>query len=530
MTPGAVGGSGGGSLGVGGGTGVGGADGPRDSGRVTIRKLNRSEYDNTVHDLLGTKLNPGLSFMNDAPEVGFDNNASLLSISPALAGLYQTAAETLAAEAIAPERRASLGGCDFAAGESCLRTIITTFGAKAYRRPVTEEDVANYLALAAQATSAGATAEETVRTVLEAMLLSPHFLYRVELDADPTSLQAHPVGPYEMASRLSYLVYRSMPDQALFDAATAQKLSATPDIQAQLTRMLATEKGEMFARDFSSQWLGIRTLEQSQFDEKLYPSFTPALAASMKLELTSFFADFVRDNRPAQQLLVADFSYLDSNLSTLYQLPPVSGSGLQRTTIASPVRGGLLLMAGTLAVTSYSTRTSLVKRGNWILGQMLCDEPPPPPPNIPQLPEGMLQGTQREILAQHRTDPSCSACHEVMDNIGLALENYDAVGAFRTTDRGGATIDATGVLPNGGPTFVGGRELSNVIAADPRFGKCLAEKMLGYALGRTISTTDEPYIGEIAAPVADGLPGVRDVLARVVASDPFTLRHGEAAQ
>lgn len=522
--------SGGGGVSLGGGGGGVGVEAARDPGRVTIRKLNRSEYDNTVHDLLGTALNPGQSFMNDAPEVGFDNNADQLSTSPALAGLYQTAAEALAAEAIGTARRAALGGCDFAAGESCLRTVINTLGARAYRRPLTEEDVAVYLALAAKASSVGATADETVRTIVEAMLMSPHFLYRVELDPDPTSPQVHPVGPYEMASRLSYLVYRSMPDAPLFEAAAAQRLSAPADLQTQLTRMLATEHGSMFARDFSSQWLGIRTLEQAQFDATLFPKFTPALAASMKLELINFFADFVRENTSAQQLLLANFSYLDSNLSTLYQLPAVQGSTQQRTNIASPLRGGLLLMAGTLAVTSYSTRTSLVKRGNWVLGEMLCDEPPPPPPDIPQLPEGMVQGTQREILAQHRTNPSCNACHQVMDNIGLALENYDAVGAYRTTDRGGATIDATGVLPNGGPTFVGGRELSNVIAADPRFGPCLAEKLLSYALGRSISEHDHPYIGEIAAPVANALPGVRDLLARLVASEPFTHRHGEASK
>ena len=502
---------------------------PRDAGRVTMRKLNNVEYNNTVRDLLGTAQQPASTFLNDAPEFGFDNNADMLQVSPTQAGLYEQAAEALATEALSPAKRALLVTCDLAAGETCLRAIITSFGAKAYRRPLTEGEVAGFLKLIGSARTAGATADEALRTAVQGFLLSPHFLHRVELDPDPSSLVAHPVTPYETASRLSYLVYRSMPDAPLFTAAAAGKLSTTEDLQAQLSRMLADPKGSGFAADFSTQWLGARSLEKIQFDAKLFPKFNPSLAASMKAEISAFFDDFVKRNLPVDQLLTADFTFLDDALAQHYGVPAVGSTVLKKTTLTSPQRGGLMTMAGTLAVTSYATRTSLVKRGAWVLGQLLCAEPPAPPPDIPGFPEGVTTGTQREILVNHRTNPSCAVCHVVMDNLGLALENYDAIGAWRTNDKSGAVIDARGELPNGGATFNGGREMAKVVAADPRFRSCVVRNLLSYALGRTLLPGDEGYLADIAAPSATSGPGLRDILNRVVASDSFRMRHGEPA-
>jgi Protein of unknown function (DUF1592)/Protein of unknown function (DUF1588)/Protein of unknown function (DUF1587)/Protein of unknown function (DUF1595)/Protein of unknown function (DUF1585) len=500
---------------------------PRDPGRVTMRQLNRVEYNNTVRDLLGTSLQPAASFLNDAPEFGFDNNADMLSVSPVQADLYQKAAEALAAEAMTPARRATLATCDLATGDVCLRSIITTFGARAFRRVLTAAEVTSYLTLMTTARTAGATADEALRTAVEAFLISPHFLHRVEIDATPTSLVAHAVSPYEMASRLSYLVYRSMPDKPLFDAAAAGKLGAVADVQAQLTRMLADPKGSTFAPDFSTQWLGARSLELAQFDKTVFPNFTPALAASMKSELTTFFDDFIRENLPVNQLLTANFSYLDDNLATLYGVPAVGAGGLKRTTFSTSQRGGgLLTMAGPLAVTSYPTRTSLVKRGAWVLSQLLCSEPPAPPVDVPPFPQGMVMGTQRQILEMHRSNPSCSVCHVVMDNLGIALENYDAIGAWRTME-GGAAIDAKGMLPNGGASFSGGPAMAAVVAADPRFSGCVGRKMLTYALGRVLLPGDDGYVADISAATQGSPPGLRDILNRVVASDSFTMRHGE---
>ncbi|MES1164285.1 MAG: DUF1588 domain-containing protein, partial [Verrucomicrobiota bacterium] len=273
--------------------------------------------------------------------------------------------------------------------------------------------------------------------------------------------------------------------------------------------------------------LGVVPLNSVQFDTKVFPKFTSPLVVSMKTEITSFFDAFLKENLPATQLLTAKFSFLDSALASHYGLPAVAAGPAKRVDLTSPQRGGLLTMAGTLAVTSYMTRTSLVKRGAWVEGQLLCSEPPPPPTDIPPFPEAMVMGTQRQILEMHRVNPSCGVCHEVMDNIGIALENYDAIGAWRATDVSGAVIDAKGELDK--KPFNGGQELAAVIAADPRFTPCLAEKMLSYALGReaTHLGPDKPYIQEIAAGTSSGAPGIRDILNRVVASETFNMRHGE---
>ncbi len=511
--------------------GEGGAATPADPGRVTMRQLNRVEYDNTVRDLLGTTQRPGLTFLNDAPAFAFDNNADHLSISPAQAGLFQKAAESLAAEALTGPARSRLVTCDLAAaGDACPRAIVTAFGARAYRRPLSGTEIAGYLGLMTRARAAGATADETLQTALEAFLLSPSFLYRIEADPAPDSLAPHRIGPYELASRLSYLVYRSMPDQALFEAAAAGKLAAQNDIQAQLARLLADPKGHTFAKDFVAQWLGVVGLDGLQFDSKAFPTFTTPLAAAMKSEITAVFDAFVRENLPVAQLLTPGFSYLDSTLASHYGVAPVPAGDVRRVDLSSAQRGGgLLTMAGTLAVTSYMTRTSLVKRGAWVSGQLLCSEPPPPPADIPALPEnGMVMGTQRQILEMHRANPSCAPCHEVIDNIGIALENYDAIGAWRDRDANGGLIDASGELK--GTRFTGGHELAKVIAVDPRFPACLAEKMLAYALGRDVNAhgSDAHYVKEIAAdgPGAERV-GVQDVLRRVVASEAFTMRRGE---
>jgi hypothetical protein len=515
--------------------------GPVDPGRVTVRRLNRAEYDNTIHDLLGTAQTPGLStFPSDAPQLGFDNIGDLQTMSPVQFTLYQQAAESLAAEVmtVGSAERTALVTCDLTTGAACAQTLITSFGLRAFRRPLTAAEVTTYVALMATAAQEGATTDEQFRTVLEAMLVSPNFLFRPEFDPTPTSPTPHLLSPYEAASRLSYMVYRSMPDQALFAAAAAGTLSKPADVQAQLQRMLADPKA-IFAPTFVSQWLGTGAVSTQSFDPTLFPEFNPMLASSMGQEVNDFFSEFLQKNEPVTQLLSSNFSYIDNNLATLYGVPAVGGAGLIRTTLSTPQRGGLLTMAGVLSVTSYPTRTSVVKRGAWVLGQLLCAPPPPPPQNVPAFPTGTVSGTQKQILAQHRADPACAGCHDSMDNIGLALENYDAVGAYRTLDNGVA-IDASGMFtgpiaePTGavGPTFTGGEALAKAVAADPRFISCVAQNALTYSLGRALfvtgaTTTDVPYLSEITTAPQSGSLGVRDVLMNVVASDTFRMRRGE---
>jgi hypothetical protein len=507
-----------------------------DPGRVTIRRLNRAEYDNTVRDLLGTSQTPGATtFPDDVPQLGFDNNGDLQTLSPLQFTLYQQAAESLAAEAmtVGSAERAALVTCDLTTGTACAQTLITSFGARAFRRPLTSTEVTTYLGVMTAAAAEGATTDVQFRTVIERMLQSPNFLFRPELDPNPTSLTPHLLNPYETASRLSYMIYRSMPDATLFAAAAAGELSTPALVQAQAQRMLADTKSA-FATTFATMWLGTAEVATQTFDATLFPEFSTSLATSMLGEVNSFFNEFLLQNEPVTGLLTAKFSYIDSNLASLYGIQAPSGTGLTRTTLNTPERGGLLTMGGILSITSFTNRTSIVRRGAWVLSQLLCAPPPPPPPNVPPFPTTVTSGTQEQILAMHRANPVCAACHDSMDNIGSALENYDAVGAWRTTDDG-LPVDVSGVFtgpiaePDGGTgaSFVGGIALENAVAADPRFVPCVGQNVMTYGLGRALQTNDTPYLAQITTPTGSGALGVRDIVLSVVANDTFRMRRGD---
>lgn len=531
-------GGGGGGAGATGGGAVASAPAGTDPGRVTIRRLNRAEYDNTVRDLLGTSQTPGATtFPDDVPQLGFDNNGDLQTLSPLQFTLYQQAAESLAAEAMTAgsAERAALVTCDLTSGNACAQTLITSFGGRAFRRPLTPAEVTLYLAVISAAAQAGATPDVQFRTVIEQMLQSPNFLFRPEIDANPTSLTPHLLNPYETASRLSYMIYRSMPDAPLFAAAAAGELAEPTQIQAQAQRMLADPKGA-FAKTFATMWLGTAEVNTQTFDPTLFPEFNVSLANSMLGEINDFFNEFLLQNEPVPELLTANFSYIDSNLASLYgiQAPAASASGMTRTVLSTPERGGLLTMGGILSITSFTNRTSIVRRGAWVLSQLLCAPPPPPPPNVPPFPTTMVSGTQEQILAEHRANPACAACHDSMDNIGSAMENYDAVGAWRTTDDG-LPVNVSGMFtgpiaePNGGtgPTFVGAVQLAQTVAADPRFVSCVGQNVMTYALGRSLLPSDSAYLAEITTPPHSGQIGVRDVVLNVVANDTFRMRRGD---
>ncbi|HET6280119.1 MAG TPA: DUF1592 domain-containing protein [Polyangia bacterium] len=495
--------------------------------RVTMRRLNQNEYDNTVRDLLGTTSTPARVFLNDTQTHGFDNNGDLLGLTPTRLDQYFKAAETLADEALKAPLRAKILSCDPAMGDACIRTFVTSFGERAFRRPVTDEEVTDYLALAAKARTAMAMPEEVVHTVLQALLMSPHFLFRVEIDADPTSLVPHPVGQFELASRLSYLVYGSMPDDVLYAAAKAGQLTDLAQLKTQLGRMLTDSKAR-FSQSFSEQWLDFRDIDNSQPDVKLFPTFNPALAASMKAEVTAFFDDFIKNNRSAEELLTARFSYLDDKLAKHYGLTGGTAT-LARTDLTTDQRGGILGMGALMTATSRGNRTSPVDRGRWVLASLLCSEPPPPPPDlvVPTEDKILAAATARDFLAEHRKNPSCAACHSLLDPIGLSLENYDAVGAWRTLDRG-TPIQAAGILQDGTP-ISGPRDLAQVVSKDARFRACLVDYLLTYATGRTTVMTDKPYIEFITKGTAGGTAGLKDLLTSVVTSDPFRLRRGDTA-
>jgi hypothetical protein len=359
------------------------------------------------------------------------------------------------------------------------------------------------------------------------MLISPHFLFRVELDPDPQSGAAHPVGPFELASRLSYLIYRSMPDDALFDAAAQDRLKSATDVRREALRMLADPRGAALIESFAGQWLDLDELTEHEVDPALFgAAFDASLAASMRAETIAFFGAFLRENLPVSQLLDANFSFVDGRLARHYGLG-AGAPALTRVTLDGKHRAGLLTQAAVLTTTSLANRTSPVARGAWVLARLLCAPPPPPPPDVPPLPEGELgmPTSARALLEMHRKDPACAACHKAIDPIGLGLENYDAIGRWRDTDQG-AAIDATGALPDG-THFEGAVELGQLLARDPRVASCLATNLFTYAVSRHPAggSADERHVQRIV----DGAAGARlqDLVLGLVTSDPFRLRRGE---
>jgi mono/diheme cytochrome c family protein len=623
-----------------------------NAGRVTIRRLNKTEYNNTIRDLVGLDIKPADDFPADDVGSGFDNIGDVLSVSPLLLEFYMSAAEKILDEAIviadAPrptkqvfnalrtnsmsragelgktvsfdegryrirctvagdqvgnepvrvqlrvagrtvkefEIKASpehpevieatvpmkaetgrvgvaflnpveLGGKSrtlylkgveiegpfdpppvvypeahrklmahqpgvpprVAAGE-----IVARFATRAYRRPVKPQEVEKCLALYDAAGKKGQRFELCVRAALYRVLLSPHFLFRIELDpADAPSGTTYMVGEYELASRLSYFLWNSMPDDELISLASQGQLRQ--NLEAQVSRMIKDPKSASFLHEFAEQWLTLRKIELTSPDPKLFPDFSFALRQAMVRESLLFFEALVREDRSIPDLLDADFSYVNGELARHYGIPGVTGKEFVR--VRAPAhRGGILAHASILTLASNATRTSPVKRGKFVLEQLLNASPPPPPPelDIPELEDQkQLKGTLRQQMEQHRANAVCASCHQRMDPIGFAFENFDAVGAWRDKD-GAAPIDASGVLPDG-RTFNGPEGLRRMLRENKEpFVRCVVEKMMTYALGRGLEPYDRPAINRCMQALAKNNDRFSTLLNEIVKSDPFQKR------
>ena len=493
----------------------------------TMHRLNRTEYRNTVRDLLGTQADPASNFPADDVSLGFDNIAQVLTVSPLHLELYEQAAQELAKEALAPNgsARARILPCD-PTGIGCREPALADLAYRAWRRPVARAELDGLLGLVNVALDEGGGVEMGMELALRAILLSPHFIYRPELEQDSGANSAHPLGDYEIASRLSYFLWSSMPDDALLAAAEAGELQDDAQLAAQVKRMLADPKAAALVDNFAGQWLRLRAFSEHQPDYEAFPDWDDGLRNAMRRETELFFSEFLKGNAPLDALLTADFTFLNQRLAEHYGLPFSGGQELQRVSLSdSGERRGLLTQGSLLTVTSTPTRTSPVKRGVWVLEELLCDGPPAPPPGVEGLVEdGSFGGSLREQLEEHRSNPACSGCHSVMDPIGLGLENYDGVGGFRVDDNGNP-IDPSGELLNSG-SFSGVTELADLLQEDPRLSHCVIEKLLTYALGREIVEDEHPFIEEIAEQLVlsgNSLPGLIELL---VLSEPFRTRRG----
>ncbi len=404
---------------------------------------------------------------------------------------------------------------------ACARRILTPLARRAFRRPPTPDEIGGLLHLASETETRTGSFEQSMRTAVQALLTSPHFLFRIERDAEADRPWA--LSDYELATRLSYFLWSSLPDEELLRLADAGELSGR--VNEQVLRMLQDPKASALAKNFSGQWLQTRNLAVLKPDPTLFPEFNGDLAEAMRTETQMFFAAILNENRSVLEFLDGKFTFLNERLAKHYGIAGVAGERFQRVELDGVRRGGVLTQASVLTVSSYPTRTSPVIRGKWILENILNEPPPPPPPNVPALEEsaGAGAGTMRQQLEKHRANPTCAACHSRMDPLGFGLENYDAIGRWRDTE-GEAAIDVSGVLPNG-QSFSTPAELVAVLAERrDAFTRVLAEKMLTYATGRGMETGDRTAVARIAERVKRSGYGFRDLIVAVAESAPFRMR------
>ncbi len=652
-----------------------------DPGRVTIRRLNRVEYNNTIRDLVGVDFNPAEDFPSDDIGHGFDNIGDVLSLSPVLMERYLAAAESIMQRAIMPDpakppvrtqssrylepatseaahwrplikgnlntpyslslsgdytfkircytknsgdepvkiavqldgddvKQFEVKATDEKTPETIMlpiflpdgklriavrllnptegdkpenprtlmvewfelsgpadtrpasqrkimacspdkpkseqtREILQRFATKAYRRPATKDEVDRLAKLVETVETSGEKYDAAIQFALQAVLVSPKFLFRVELDDRPDSADAHAIDEFQLASRLSYFLWSTMPDDELF--ALAEKKELTTNLDVQIRRMLKDAKSKSLVENFALQWLQLRRLTTVAADATLFPTFNDRLKADMLKETSLFLTEIIQEDRSITDLLDADFTYLNERLAKHYGIADTNGNlagqkptnpggqpirrdEFQRVILQDRSRGGLLTQASVLTVTSNPTRTSPVKRGRWVLEQILGTPPPPPPPNVPELPmdeKAIMTGSLRQRLEEHRKNPACASCHDKMDALGFALENFNAVGGFRLKD-GEFDIDSSGTLPDG-KSFKGSAELKSILVEKKdQFARCLAEKLLIYGTGRGLDYYDKRTVDRIVA--ATGKDGYKfsTLIIEIAKSDPFRQRRGSA--
>jgi hypothetical protein len=409
---------------------------------------------------------------------------------------------------------------------ACATRIVASLAHRAYRRPVTSQEVAQLTALAAKGQRQSGSFDEGIALALQAILVSPDFLFRIEKD---TNQGAHAISQHELATRLSYFLWSSMPDDELLQAADRGTLRQAPVLEVQVRRMLQDEKSHALVENFGGQWLELRRLESIKPDRQRFPEFEDYLRISMRLETEKFFENIIHEDRSIVDFIDGQYSFLNERLAQLYKIPGVKGPEFRKVSLAgTPERGGIFTQASVLTVSSYATRTSPVLRGKWLLENILNSPPPPPPPNVPNLDEAAIgsAASLRQQLEAHRQNPTCASCHAKMDPLGFGLENFNAIGAWRTQD-GKFPIDASGTLPDG-RSFRGPQELRAILKADRNsFTECLTEKMLTYALGRGLERYDQPAIKEIVHHVAANEYRFSSLVLEIVDSLPFQMRGGE---
>ena len=532
--------------------------GPRP-GPAPLRRLNRTEYGATIRDLLRIEISLGQILPDEgAGGEGFDNAAETLFLSPLHAEKYLEAAKEALDYALKnprsraallsgkqPEERRFGGGFgggfgrrdtppepDPPATAETARAVIERILPRAFRRPAREGEIDQYFALFEAAQKAGEPFDQALLFVLRGVLVSPHFLFRLE--EQNTTAEPRLVGPYEMASRLSYFLWASMPDEELLRLAGEGRLSEPDVLREQVSRMLRDRKTREACESFVEQWLGTRELGRNVKPDPKLNRYTNELEWALKQEPVLFFQYLLAEDRPVLDLIDSNYTFVDTKLARHYgiQVPNLKQQLLKADLPEDSHRGGLLGMAGVLAVSSLPHRTSPVLRGKWVREVLLGSPPPPPPPDVPPLDEKQGSASPqsiRQLLEQHRANATCAACHDFIDPIGFGLENYDLLGRWRSEDNG-QPIDAKGALPDG-TKFDGAQELKQVLLArKDDFVRHLTTKLLGFALGRGLTVEDQCTVDEVVRKVKDSEYRSHVLIAEIVCSMPFRYRASEAAK
>lgn len=409
---------------------------------------------------------------------------------------------------------------------ACAAKILSAIGRRAYRRTFTQADLKPLMSFYLAGRKEGSF-DNGIEMALRAMLVSPNFLFRVERDSVAASGSVRQLSDFELASRLSFFLWSTIPDDELLNIAEKGKLKDRAVMRQQVARMLDNPKSKAFVENFAGQWLFLRNLAQVKPDPDEFPAFDNSLRRGFERETQLFFTAIMRENRPLTDLLTANFTFLNQRLAEHYGIPGVYGPQFRRVEISDPNRAGILGQGSLLTVTSYPNRTSVVQRGKWVLENLLGTPPPPPPPNIPSLDAHTKDGAKismRAALEQHRANPVCASCHSRMDPIGFSLENYDGIGAWRTEDNG-AKIDPSGKMPDG-KTFSGPEGLRNLLVTQHReeFVSTFTEKLLTYALGRGLESYDRPAMRSIMREAEQQNTTIPAIIDAIVNSPQFQMR------
>ncbi len=503
---------------------------PKDPGPFVMRRLTKVEYGNTLHDLFGVAPSVARELPDEAFGEGYLNTLSPLQMEQYLAIANDVLNKILAPIGAAPtQMQKRLFGDAPAPGadaRAAAKNVARSLARSAFRRPPSDAELDVLLGVFDLASRNKLPYPAALRLMLKAVLVSPQFLFITPADTAATNSDIVPLDDWQLASRLSYLLWATMPDAELSKLADSGKLHEPAMLRAQVQRMLKDARSRALFDGFGAQWLELGNLASKTFDTAKFPLMTTEMRSAMYDEARLFFESVVRDNRSAVSLIDADYTFLNGTLAKIYGLEKtVTGPKMRKVQLTDANRGGILGMPGILATTSFPNRTSAVKRGVWVLEQMLGEHVPPAPPNVPALEKQnatkVANMTLRQRTELHRTNAVCANCHKLLDPIGFGLENFDVIGRWRDKDDSGGAIDAAGELP-GGKRFSSPKELKVIIAArKDELARNLTEKLLAFALCRQLEGYDEIVVDRLMETIAKDGYRMQTLISEIVTSYPF---------